>query len=36
MIIDSHCHLSYKGNLENIDNIIKSAKEVDVKKFLNI
>ena len=36
MIIDSHCHLSYKGNLENIDNIIQNANEVSVKKFLNI
>jgi TatD DNase family protein len=36
MIIDSHCHLSYKGNIENIDNIIQNANDVDVKKFLNI
>ena len=36
MIIDSHCHLSYKDNADNIDNIIQNANDVDVKKFLNI
>tara|TARA_Y100000389_G_scaffold132876_1_gene130344 strand:- start:165 stop:944 length:780 start_codon:yes stop_codon:yes gene_type:complete len=36
MIIDSHCHLSYKDNVENIDNVIKNANDVDVTKFLNI
>ncbi|MDC0032069.1 TatD family hydrolase [Pelagibacteraceae bacterium] len=36
MIVDSHCHLAYKGNFENIDNIIQKAKDVNVKKFLNI
>lgn len=36
MIIDSHCHLSYKGKLENIDDIIQNANDVNVKKFLNI
>jgi TatD DNase family protein len=36
MIIDSHCHLSYKDNIENIDNVIKNANDVDVTKFLNI
>ncbi|MDG2416178.1 MAG: TatD family hydrolase [Pelagibacterales bacterium] len=36
MIIDSHCHLSYKGNVENIDNVIQNANDVDVMKFLNI
>lgn len=36
MIIDSHCHLSYKGSLENIDSVIQNAYDVDVKKFLNI
>ncbi len=36
MIIDSHCHLSYKDNTENIDNVIQNANDVDVKKFLNI
>ena len=36
MIIDSHCHLSYKDNTENIDNVIRNANDVDVKKLLNI
>ena len=36
MIIDSHCHLSYKNNTENIDNVIQNANDVNVKKFLNI
>ncbi len=36
MIIDSHCHLSYKDNSENIDTVIKNANDVNVTKFLNI
>jgi len=36
MIVDSHCHLSYKNNLENIDEIIHAADIAGVKKFLNI
>ena len=36
MIIDSHCHLSYKNNVENIDSVIQNADDVDVKKLLNI
>lgn len=36
MIIDSHCHLSYKGNVEDINNVIQNANDVDVRKFLNI
>lgn len=36
MIIDSHCHLSYKDKFENISEIIKNANDVGVKKFLNI
>jgi len=36
MIIDSHCHLSYKNKLENIDEIIHAADLAGVKKFLNI
>jgi len=36
MIVDSHCHLSYKNKLENIDEIIHAADIAGVKKFLNI
>ena len=36
MIIDSHCHLSYKNNIENINELISKAKHVGVTKFLNI
>ena len=36
MIIDSHCHLSYKNKFENISEIIRNANDVGVKKFLNI
>ena len=36
MIIDSHCHLSYKDKFENISEIIRNANDVGVKKFLNI
>ncbi len=36
MIIDSHCHLTFKNDLEKIDDIIKNANEVGVYKFLNI
>ena len=36
MIIDSHCHLSYKNKFENISEVIRNANDVGVKKFLNI
>ena len=36
MIIDSHCHLSYKNNVSKIDEILKRATKVGVNKFLNI
>mgnify|MGYP000387954973 CR=1 FL=1 len=36
MIIDSHCHLSYKNDYSNIDNILERANDVGVIKFLNI
>lgn len=36
MIIDSHCHLSYKNDVSKIDEMLKRATEVGVNKFLNI
>ena len=36
MIIDSHCHLSYKNDVSKIDEILKRATKVGVNKFLNI
>lgn len=36
MIIDSHCHLGYKDNNNNIDLVIKNAESNDVKVLLNI
>ena len=36
MIIDSHCHLSYKNDVSKIDEILERAAKVGVNKFLNI
>lgn len=36
MIIDSHCHLSYKNNVSKLDELLNRAEKVGVKKFLNI
>ena len=33
MIVDSHCHLSYKNKLENIDEIIHAADIAGKKSF---
>ena len=35
-MIDSHCHLDHEPLLENLDLIIKRAKEVGIKKLLTI
>ena len=36
MIIDSHCHLDYEPMFSNLDDIIKRAKDSDVKFMLTI
>ena len=35
-MIDSHCHLDHEPLLENIDNVIKRAKDVNINKLLTI
>ena len=36
MLIDSHCHLNYKGLVEDQSTILKRARESGVSGFLNI
>ena len=35
-MIDSHCHLDHQPLLENINEVIKRAKDVDISKLLTI
>ena len=36
MLIDSHCHLNYKGLVESQQDVLARARERGVKGFLNI
>ena len=36
MIIDSHCHLDYEPMFSNLEEVIKRAKESNVKFMLTI
>lgn len=36
MLIDSHCHLNYKGLVEHQDEVLARARETGVRGFLNI
>ncbi|MCH7627311.1 MAG: TatD family hydrolase [Proteobacteria bacterium] len=36
MLIDSHCHLNYKGLVEEQDNVLDRARAAGVRGFLNI
>ncbi|QCI92464.1 TatD family hydrolase [Novosphingobium sp. EMRT-2] len=36
MLIDSHCHLNYKGLVEQQDEVLARARETGVRGFLNI
>lgn len=36
MLIDSHCHLNYKGLVEQQDEVLARARETGVQGFLNI
>lgn len=36
MLIDSHCHLNYKGLVESQDQVLDRARESGVRGFLNI
>lgn len=36
MLIDSHCHLEYKGLVEDQDGVLSRAREAGVGAFLNI
>lgn len=36
MLIDSHCHLQYKGLIENQAEMLNRAREVGIQGFLNI
>ena len=36
MIIDSHCHLDYEPMYSNLDNVVKRAKDSNVKIMLTI
>jgi TatD DNase family protein len=35
-IVDSHCHLNYKGLVENLDMVLEAARKVNVRRFLAI
>ena len=35
-IVDSHCHLNYKGLVENLDVVLEAARDQNVRKFLAI
>ena len=36
MLIDSHCHLNYKGLVEDQPQVLARARESGVTGFLNI
>ena len=36
MLVDSHCHLEYKGLVEDQANVLSRAREAGVGQFLNI
>ncbi|RME67938.1 MAG: LuxR family transcriptional regulator, partial [Alphaproteobacteria bacterium] len=36
MLVDSHCHLNYKGLSENIDAVVERARQAGVGTLLNI
>ena len=36
MLGDSHCHLEYKGLVEECDEVLTRAREAGVGAFLNI
>ena len=36
MIIDSHCHLDFEPMFSNLDDVIKRAKDSNVKYMLTI
>ncbi|QKG71593.1 TatD family hydrolase [Erythrobacter mangrovi] len=36
MLVDSHCHLEYKGLVDDQDGVLARAREAGVKAFLNI
>lgn len=36
MLVDSHCHLEYKGLVEDRDGVLARAREAGVRAFLNI
>ncbi|XUU59999.1 TatD family hydrolase [Erythrobacter sp. HA6-11] len=36
MLVDSHCHLEYKGLVEDQQGVLSRAREAGVAKFLNI
>lgn len=36
MLIDSHCHLNYKGLREDVDGVLARARAAGIKRFLNI
>jgi len=35
-IVDSHCHLNYKGLVENLDMVLEAARGQNVRRFLAI
>ena len=35
-IVDSHCHLNYKGLVENLDVVLEAARRRNVRRFLAI
>ena len=36
MLVDSHCHLEYKGLVEDQANVLKRARDAGIGQFLNI
>lgn len=35
-LVDSHCHLNYKGLADDVDNVVERARAADVKTLLTI
>ncbi|MEP3760477.1 MAG: TatD family hydrolase, partial [Marinomonas sp.] len=36
MLIDSHCHLEYKGVIEDQQGVLERARAAGIEQFLNI
>lgn len=36
MLIDSHCHLTYKDYDVDLENVLKRARDVDIRRFITV